>query len=439
MRYFYFSLGLLFSVQLSAQSWQITSKALVPERVTNNAVVEGYVNGIPHVYTFGGIDSTKLYTGIHLRSYRYNTQTDVWDTLPPLPDTLGKIAAGASRVRDKLYIIGGYHVFANGGEASSDKIHIFDPASNNYLADGAPIPVPIDDQVQAVWRDSLIYVVTGWSNTANVPNVQIYDPSTNTWQNGTSVPNNNAFKSFGASGAIVGDTIYYFGGASMSGSFNIQGEFRRGIIDPNNPTQITWATFMWGGQRGYRMAATTAYGKVIWLGGANKTYNYNGLAYDGTGGVPPLGRSLWFDRSDNTFKAEFGYAFPMDLRGLGDLHDTLKYTVGGMEANQLVSRKTLRLALEPDSVRFVNTTVLPTALPLALTVAPNPTRGYLQVQLEQAAPWSYSVTTLAGVRLQTGRYEEKQAQLDLNVLVTGVYILEVQQGARKRQQLIQIE
>ncbi len=182
MRHFYCCLCLLATFQLSAQSWQMTPKAPLPEPITNNAVVEGYANGVPYVYTFGGIDSTKLYSGIHLRAYRYNTQTDVWDTLPPLPDTLGKIAAGASRVKDKLYILGGYHVFANGGEASSDKVHIFDPASNRYLADGAPIPVPIDDQVQAVWRDSLIYVVTGWSDTRNVTDVQVYNPATDSWQ-----------------------------------------------------------------------------------------------------------------------------------------------------------------------------------------------------------------------------------------------------------------
>ena len=407
--------------------------------MTNNAVVDGYVNGVPYIYTFGGIDSTKLYSGIHLRSYRYNTQTNVWDTLPPLPDTLGKIAASASHVKNKLYIIGGYHVFANGGEASSDKVHIFDPATNSYLPDGAPIPVPIDDQVQAVWRDSLIYVITGWSDVANVPNVQLYNPSNNTWQAGTNVPNDNIYKSFGAAGAIVGDTIYYFGGASMVGSFNIQIYFRRGIINPNNPSQITWANFTWGGQRGYRMAATTAYGKLFWLGGSNKTYNYNGLAYDGTGGVSPLGRSLWYEPSNHTFKLEFGYNLPMDLRGLGDINDTLKYIVGGMQANQQVSRQTLRLALEPDSILSTSRPLVIPPTPLLVTVSPNPAKNFLQVKLEKSTSWSYSISTLAGVQLRTGQQYSTLAQLEVKDLVAGIYVLEVQQGEKRSQQLIQIE
>ena len=439
MHHFYLFCCLCWAATLSAQTWQITPQAPLPEPVTNNAVVDGYVNGVPYIYTFGGIDSTKLYSGIHLRSYRYNTQTNVWDTLPPLPDTLGKIAASASHVKNKLYIIGGYHVFANGGEASSDKVHIFDPATNSYLPDGAPIPVPIDDQVQAVWRDSLIYVITGWSDVANVPNVQLYNPSNNTWQAGTNVPNDNIYKSFGAAGAIVGDTIYYFGGASMVGSFNIQIYFRRGIINPNNPSQITWANFTWGGQRGYRMAATTAYGKLFWLGGSNKTYNYNGLAYDGTGGVSPLGRSLWYEPSNHTFKLEFGYNLPMDLRGLGDINDTLKYIVGGMQANQQVSRQTLRLALEPDSILSTSRPLVIPPTPLLVTVSPNPAKNFLQVKLEKSTSWSYSISTLAGVQLRTGQQYSTLAQLEVKDLVAGIYVLEVQQGEKRSQQLIQIE
>ena len=114
------------------------------------------------------------------------------------PDTLGKVAAGASRVGNIIYIFGGYHVLANGDEISSNKVHRFDVSQNQFISDGAPIPIPIDDHVQAVWKDSLIFVVTGWSNSQNVANVQIYNPSTDTWLAGTSVPNTSHDKVFGA-------------------------------------------------------------------------------------------------------------------------------------------------------------------------------------------------------------------------------------------------
>jgi hypothetical protein len=407
------------------QVWQITPLAEAPERVTNNAVAEGFVNGVPYIYTFGGLDSTKLYTGIHLRSYRYNTMTNVWDTIAALPDTLGKIAAGANRVKDKIYIIGGYHVYANGGEASSDKVHIYDVNSNTYLADGANIPVAIDDQVQAVWRDSLIYVITGWSNTGNVSAVQIYNPSSDNWQAGTSVGNNNTFRSFGASGAIVGDTIYYFGGASMAGSFNVQTYFRRGIINPTNPSQITWSSFTWMGMNGYRMAATTAFGKVFWLGGSNVTYNYNGISYNGTGGVSPNGRSLSYDKSDHSFEVEFGYDLPMDLRGIGSISDTVKYLVGGMEMGQIVSRETLRLNLNTDSV-IMSVPTVPAQEIINFSLSPNPATESILIEIELGdSDLEYQLMTTSGVCLRKGIITKTKTSLNVSDLVGGVYFLQL--------------
>ncbi|MEN8793773.1 MAG: hypothetical protein ABF294_04895, partial [Flavobacteriales bacterium] len=197
-----------------SQDFTSNLEPLAPMKTSNNAVSGGLLNGIPHVYSFGGIDTTKSFSGIHLKSFRYNTQTQIWDTIPDLPDTRGKVAAGASTIDSIIYIIGGYYVFQNGSEISSDDIHRFNINTNSYLSDGATIPVSTDDHVQAVWNDSLIYVITGWSNSGNITNVQIYNPKTDTWSTGNPVPNNNRFKSFGASGTIVGNTIYYYGGSS---------------------------------------------------------------------------------------------------------------------------------------------------------------------------------------------------------------------------------
>ncbi|BDS13387.1 T9SS C-terminal target domain-containing protein [Aureispira anguillae] len=422
------------------QAWQISPVANAPEPITNNAVVEGVVNGTTtYIYTFGGLDSTKLYSGIHLRSYRYNTLTNVWDTIAPLPDTLGKIAAAASRVKDKIYIIGGYHVYANGSEASSDKVHIYDVNTNAYLLDGANIPIPIDDQVQAVWRDSLIYVITGWTNSGNSPAVQIYNPSSNSWQSGTSVGNNNIFKSFGASGTIIGDTIYYFGGASMAGSFNVQTYFRRGIIDPNNPTQINWSSFTWMNAKGYRMAATTVLGDVFWLGGAAITYNYNGIAYNGSGGVAPTGRSLLYRKSNHSFEVEYGYDLPMDLRGIGNVSDTVKYLVGGMKAGQQVSTETLRLVLNPDSV-LTNNTKLAMPLPISFKAVPNPAHQSLTIKIEQLPQQlEYQLMTTAGVCLRKGRIYKEETKLDLTGLVAGVYYVQLVGEHKLGGQLVVIE
>ena len=154
---------------LSAQNWTVTEVATLPKAVSNNAVAEGFIDNTPYVFSFGGLDETKNFLGIHLDSYRYNTVTGEVIIIPDLPDTLGKVAAGASRIGDIIYIIGGYYVFSEGKELSSDKVHRYDIKNNKYLEDGAAIPVAIDDHVQVVWQGRLIYVITGWSDKTNMP------------------------------------------------------------------------------------------------------------------------------------------------------------------------------------------------------------------------------------------------------------------------------
>ncbi len=326
------------STPTSQKKLLVSTLHKLPEPVTNNAVAEGFIEGKPYVFTFGGLDSTKQYTGIHKRAYKYNIENNSWLRIADLPDTLGKIASAASSINDIIYILGGYHVFKDHSEKSSNKVHRYDIINNKFLQDGASIPIPIDDHVQAVWRDSLIYVVTGWSDKQNVPNVQIYNPSTNSWSVGTPVPNNHTYKSFGASGTIIGDTIFYFGGASMGKYYPIQNILRKGIINPKNPTEISWSyKVIDSAVVGYRMAATSVNNKPHWIGGSTTTYNYNPIAYNGSGGVNPSHRDLYYYR--NQLQYDFINKLPMDLRGIAEINDSTKIIVGGIIENQHISNK----------------------------------------------------------------------------------------------------
>ena len=379
MRYLLYFVLILTSLNYRgfSQAYEPLAENPIPEKVSNNAVVGASYNDTFCVYTFSGLDSTKVWSGLHLRSYRYNTVSGAWDSIPSLPDTLGKIAAGASVVGDTIYIIGGYYVYQNGNEATSAHVHRYDISNNAFLPDGAPVPVPVDDQVQVVWRDSLIILVTGWSNTTNVPDVQIYNPFTNTWSIGTSVPNTNAYKSFGASGAILGDTLYYFGGARSSGSFGPQYEFRKGYIDPNDPANISWAlTWFDLGVRGYRMASfSTSDGFLHWIGGSYQTYNYNGFAYNGSGGVPPIDRNLIVEPSSGRWEEEYSYEYPMDLRGIAKLSDSILYLAGGMSKNQKVTNEVWRLEKRP----FMFNSLDPIRNRHQWNIYPNPAQGKVQI------------------------------------------------------------
>ncbi len=333
----------IFCISLQGQL-TVTEVGSLPDRVANNAVVEGFVNDVPYLFSFGGIDSTKIFSGIHLKSYRYNIETGISESIADLPDSRGKIASAASRIGNIIYISGGYNVFSNNSETSNDKMHRYDINNNNFLEDGADIPKATDDHVQVVWKDSLIFLITGWSNTANIRNVQIYNPSMDIWTEGTTLPNNNTYKSFGASGSIIGNTIYYYGGATSGTGFGVQNQLRKGIINPEDPTQIEWSISTPDSQTiGYRMASTVINNKVHWIGGSENSYNFDGIAYDGSGGVPPSFRDLYFDDSANQWNEQAAEGIPMDLRGIASINDTLKFIAGGMLENQHVTNKIFKL------------------------------------------------------------------------------------------------
>ena len=395
----------------------------MPTPVANNAVTEAMVNGVPHVYSFAGIDETKIYSGIHKKAFRYNTQSQVWDEIAELPSGNGRIAAGASVVKNKVYIIGGYEVFSNGSEVSVDKTHIYNPETNSYEADGTPIPLAIDDHVQAVWRDSLIYVVTGWSNTTNFPNVQIYNPSNDEWTAGTSVPNTNDYKAFGASGAIVGDTIYYLGGAKSSSGFNISSSLRRGIIDPNDSSNITWSLVSNVSGKVYRAAALPLANSIYWIGGSEVTYNFNGIAYNGSGGVPPRENlTILFTENDSLIEVApdmFGNGMPqvMDLRGIASLNDGGRAIItGGMLANQQVTDKVFEVDVWTALVSNQNINLTP------FKISPNPASEFFVLKKE--GNFDLQIWDVSGklfLEKSTNGFEE----INISNLSLGLYFVKI--------------
>lgn len=331
----------------SQTAWTWAELDTMPMKVSNNAVTQGTVSGETYIYSFGGIDTTKIYSGITQRSFRYHVGTGTWEEISPMPSSLPYIASAASNVKNKIYVIGGYHVYSGGSEISSDEVIIYNPETNLYEPNGAPIPTPIDDQVQCVWRDSLIYVITGWSNTTNVTKVQIYDPALDQWSVGTDVPNSSSYRVFGGSGTIIGDTIYYFGGAATGFNFPASSKLRKGIINPIDPTQITWTLEEDAPNNGYRQACLNYQNQIYWVGGSSTSYNYNGIAYNGTGGVPPLQQIMRYEAFHHWWNDGAGAPFGiMDLRGVGQVSSTSWIICGGMEEGQIVTNRTFLLSLD---------------------------------------------------------------------------------------------
>ncbi|HFB99176.1 MAG TPA: T9SS C-terminal target domain-containing protein [Phaeodactylibacter sp.] len=418
---------LFMTLQLFGQIYTFFELPNMPVRVSNNAVVGGMVNGVPHVFSFAGIDETKTYSGIHKRAFRYNIDTQIWDEIAELPSGNGRVAAAASLVKNKIYIIGGYEVLANGSEISVDKVHIYNPDTNSYEPDGTPIPLAIDDHVQTVWRDSLIYVVTGWSNTGNVPNVQIYNPSNDEWMTGTPVPNNNDYKAFGASGGIIEDTIYYLGGAKYGTNFPISNQLRKGVIDPDDPTHITWSLISDIQDFGKLYRATTFRrgDELYWLGGSEVTYNYDGIAYNGSGGVSPRDYS-WITLHDSEFIGITNdlYYAPrvMDLRGIATTQNSfgspVGITAGGMtdvaDVTNQVFLITFSIPVPPDptqDLKFVS-----------FQISPNPISDFFII--EKKGAFDIEIWDTTG-KLFLQKKANGFEKINTSSLHSGVYFLKI--------------
>ncbi len=402
--------------KIHAQNWQLIEEIIMPKAVTNAAVSEGMNNDTSCVYIFGGLDSTKNYAGIHRHSYKFNIETKKWYQLPDLPDNMGKIASAANYHKGIIYIFGGYYVFANGSEKSSNLVHRFDCKTNTFLPNGKDIPIAIDDHVQAMWRDSLIYLITGWNNTTNVANVQIYNPSKDVWLAGTSTPNNNTYKSFGASGIILGDTIFYMGGASSTSGFPIQNTLRKGIINKENPADIVWSSSI--GEKTYRAVATTNYGRISWLGGSDITYNYDGIAYNGSGGVDPSSKIKTYDINIGQLKTNEENFLPMDLRGIASFNEEIKYIAGGMTSGQKVSNLLLRIGGESIIPASKETSIS------AFEIYPNPSHGNITIQPTSTyfGPYDIQIFNINGDMIHNTISIGKAT---INLLSKGMHIIKI--------------
>jgi hypothetical protein len=422
MKYLIFFLLSFAHFQTLSQTLLAQFQTPMPHKVANTAVCEAWQNGVAQVYSFGGIDSTKMWTGIHQKCVAYNVTTQLWRILPNIPDSLGKIASAASLINDTIYVVGGYHVLSNGNEISSHKVHRFVPTIDSFVGDATPLPYAIDDHVQAVWRDSLLFVISGWSNIGNVVNVQIFNPLTQTWALGTNLPNTNDYKAFGASGCIVNDTIYYFGGAKMGTSFPATSFLRKGIINPNNPTQITWSMTDLVPIKGYRMAAVASGNYVMFVGGSEVSYNYDGIAYNGSGAVIPKQKMIWYNINTQTWFETQIVNINMDYRGIAKTSDSTFYVLGGIDVVNQVSNNCIKLLFNALPTHLARLEVTH-----SVDMYPNPAKDKIFIRSQQIIKTIELLDMWGNIILCNNR----NLVIDINGLSNTTYFLKIsfQDGA----------
>ncbi len=85
------------------------------------------------------------------------------------------------------------------GETTLPDVNVYEPLTDRWFR-AEDMPVPVDDSVVGVHRDRYIYLVSGWSKTDAVNDVQVYDAQKNKWSKATPIPGTPVFGHAGGAG-----------------------------------------------------------------------------------------------------------------------------------------------------------------------------------------------------------------------------------------------
>jgi len=118
----------------------------------------------------------------------YDLETDTWENRTSVSST--RIGPEANAVDGKIYVTGGEIPSALGVINPSGSNGVYDPETDSW-SEMAPVPVPVADCTSAVLDDK-IYFISGVRRSAHDAHmtrlVQVFDPATNQWTNRTSIP-----------------------------------------------------------------------------------------------------------------------------------------------------------------------------------------------------------------------------------------------------------
>ena len=349
--------GILLSLNpATAQSAErpiLTRKSTVaplPMPVANNAVASAKVGRRTYLVSFNGLGQGKTHADTLSSTFVYDTRSKQWAIADAVPGDVGRLASAAATADGKVYVFGGYTVAEDGSEVSTPWTHAFDPRKREF-EQRAPMPVPVDDAVAVTYLDRYIYLVSGWHDLGNVNLVQRYDTRTDSWAQATPTPGPAVF---GHAGGIVGNTIVYCDGVAVEAHGDRRRDFVAvpdcllGIIDDEDSRRIDWRTVKYHpGRPRYRMAAAglDEQNAVLFVGGSENPYNYNGIGYDGEPASPAEG-ALLFDIDEQDWRLlDIDGEGTMDHRGLVEFKGQW-LTLGGMAADQRVTDAVLAYELE---------------------------------------------------------------------------------------------
>lgn len=321
----------------------------LPQKISNNAVAVIKEGNHWTLYSFNGLGENRGHQDVMSNAWAYSSKLQKWSALPDVPDSHlidgGRLASIAVSVNNKIYLFGGYTVAPDNSEVSTPESNVYDLVTQSWQK--APdMPTPVDDSVALVFQQRYIYLISGWHNSGNISDVQLFDTLTERWLKATNFPGATVF---GHAAGIVDNQIIIANGVTVASidegrrQYEISEEVWKGTINTSDPSQIKWQkimTFPGGGR--YRMAAVAdnKLPRIHFVGGSLNPYNYNGIGYNKIPSQPESKNYAYDLENDQWLFCGNKTPASMDHRGLLPVGDKL-ITVGGMLKNQQVTNKVL--------------------------------------------------------------------------------------------------
>lgn len=313
-------------------------------------------NGI-RLFSFKGMGKGKSWQDTTLSAFTLSPGGGKWHRISPVPGGPGELAATAITLGGRIYVFGGYSVARDGAEQTIARAYQYNPGKDTYSLI-PEIPVAVDDSVSFTIAGRYIYLISGWHNSGNVNLSQVYDTQDRKWFQATPYPGKAVF---GHAGAASGSRFVICDGVEKIVAFQGRHKYQatgacfRGQVDPAKPRLIKWQRIKPhpGGPR-YRMAAGGYHGQGDWIvfaGGSDTPYNYNGIGYNGKPSAPSdLVMAYSLDKDQWQMVGRLGLA-SMDHRRLLVAGHRF-FIVGGMEKGQKVTGRTVEFCLGDDSGRL---------------------------------------------------------------------------------------
>lgn len=185
---------------LATETWDSTPRTNMPN--SRKGMGAAYLDG--KIYLCGGFDNVTLQN----TSIFYTIANDTWNTtyVPPFLGP-GRNVTSALAYDGKIYVFGGYNWDLNPGELKD--VNIYDPSTNSWSL-GTDCPHRKSNPIWVVVGDRLWAGSSNSSDTTGYNTFDSYDPVSDSWTEEYTITNGR--ERCGMEGVVVGSKIYLVGG-----------------------------------------------------------------------------------------------------------------------------------------------------------------------------------------------------------------------------------